>query len=136
MLYTFTACENTIEISQHKDNNITTVDLDDSIYVLKYSNNLVIDHMNEIAIYSVLIDTDVSLVQLYKIPTNGRLLYADSQYIITTLEHMYGLIIYDTKLNPIHYLLDNCSYITAVAIVNDILSYAMLDNEWHEIVFF
>ena len=132
-IYTFTACDDTIEISQYNSDYIYTINFDDSIYALKYSNNLVVDHMNEIAIYSISIDTNVSFVQLYKIPTNGYLLYADSQYIITTSEHMYGFIIYNTELKPIHHVLNNGMRIYTIAIVNDILSYNMLDDVWHEI---
>lgn len=135
--YIFTANDKTIDIIRYDYSRVNTVDFEDNIYCLKFCNNLVVDHMFDIAIYSILInDRGVSITQLYKIPTNGYLLYADNRCIITTDYHTYGLIIYDTKLKPIHHILNNGKRIYSVALVNDVLSYNMLDNGWFEIVFF
>ena len=75
-------------------------------FAIKYSNGLVCEHYDNIAIYDVSLinDSFVLIERCPKLSINGSkilLLYADNQYIITRNIEPCGLNIYDSNLNLI-----------------------------------
>ena len=136
-MFTFIINNDVVEIKRYdKRNIIASIYLNiGTVYSLKYGNNLIADCIDEIIIYKVIIEnTDVNLIQLYKIKTRGCVLYADANYIITTECSAYGLILYNNTLTIMRNIENIYHRVYAVALIDGVLSYNMLDEKWHAIL--
>lgn len=92
---------------------------DERVFGIKYGSNLVCTHEHNICTYDVDIDKCVFNKAHILFP-GGRVLYADSNYIITY--YQYKLSIRNNKLEKIKDI-DTRGNINYVAMVNDVLSY-------------